>query len=456
MLRVLLDNVELDGDEIRSLNQNAVSFQNNFKAGVTVCRQFELSVTKRNSIPSSVKIYNGNNIYATLLVDSVDNENDNHTKLVLTDMMVQFNKKLTYEDMTVIQILQQICSAHSISLVNNSVYMGDQVISWGSGEITERDFISYVAEVNGGYAYINAQGNLQIAQYSNTSQGTVDDELCSNFKIGTKHDINRVYVELAEATHAYPQTTNKDTLYLNPDNILLSDSGDYTIDEIVQHIYSVVNGLVFYNVEVEKCPVLENVLACQTITIGSYPTLATIDWEYQQGWIGGYDLNIQSCKQEETEAASNLVVKLKRIQILVDREINQIMQQITELSQRSDTNKGGLDVLDTRISEIIQNADEIALSVSKIEQKTGENSETLLNLKTALKVQADGVYISQGTEGSYTKITEAGMDIYAEGVRSAYARVDGFYASDYITNGWHIQTANGNKSLNFIRKDYGE
>lgn len=573
MLRIFFDNTELNSDDIISLSQTVKPFNNSFKAGVTVCRQFDLEILKGGkiklgtdimgfyvatnesgentanvgtdvngiyysketvlnklnvgidsqgvyatdepqvdfSLPEKVRIYEDNLLYATLVVDSCDDKDKRSISLTLTDEMVRFNKTLTYENKTVKQIINQICVSHGIELVTQSFYMADQAISWGSGEVSERDFIGYVAEVNGGYAYINNEGNLCIEPYSNISKGNIDLAKCSDITVGNHHKFGRVYVELAEATQYYPDKSNLDTLYLDPNNILLSDSGNYTIQGIVKHIHGVINGFEFYDVSVEKCPILPNVRACQIITIDKYPTLATIEWGYNLSFFGGYELQLDSNLQEETTVSDTaMLAKLKKIKIQVDREIGQISQQITDVnksmatvSKKADdaslvansakdtadsasakaddvagavnnlgqtvadnsgkindaSNQGNnnavqIETLITRMSELIQTSDAIALTVSKIETASGDNSKVLSSLQTSFKVQADGAYISQGKEGSYTKITDKGMDIYAEGVRAAYARVDGFYASDYITNGWHMMTSNGNNSFNFIRKDF--
>lgn len=566
MLRIFFDNTELSSDDIISFSQTVKPFQNRFKAGVTVCRQFDLEIIKGGkiklgdddigfyvatneggentvdvgidvngiyyskdtilnkinigidsqgvyatdeptvefAIPETVRIYEDNLLYATLVVDSYDDKDKQRLSLTLTDEMVRFNKTLTYENKTVKQILNQICASHGINLITQSFYMADQVISWGSGEVSERDFIGYVAEVNGGYAYINNEGNLCIEPYSNLSKGNIDLVMCSDITVGNHHKFGRVYVELAEATQYYPDKSNLDTLYLDPNNILLSDSGNYTIQGIVKHIQGVINGFEFYDVSVDKCPILSNVRACQIITIDKYPTLVTIEWNYNLSFFGGYELQLDSNLQEETTVSDTaMLAKLKKIKIQVDREIGQISQQITDVNKSMTTvikkaddantktdniagtvenlgqtvgtlegnvadnsgkindasNQGNnnavqIETLITRMSELVQTSDAIALTVSKIETASGDNSKVLSSLQTSFKVQADGAYISQGKEGSYTKITDKGMDIYAEGVRAAYARVDGFYASDYITNGWHMMTSNSNNSFNFIRKDY--
>lgn len=486
MYRILFDTNEIDGDRIVSLNQSVQPFANSFRAGVTVCREFDLEIVRDSNgsvtIPNKVYIYDGNTLYATLLVDSYDDKNKRNVSYVLTDMMIRFNKKLVYEEgLTVKQILQQICSDHNITLVSQSFYMSDQVINWISDDVTERDFISYVAEVNGGYAYINASGNLVIEGYSNTSHHSVAARDCSEVIVGAQHKIGRVYVELAEATHYYPEATDDDTLYINSSNILLADSGDYTIQDIIEHIYDVVNGFEFYDVTVSRCPIDKNVRACQIITIDSHPTICTIDWKFNKDFYGGYSLELETQMQAETRVSGSVDAKIKKLAITVDRELGLIDQrieaqeetidgietEITTVQQREDSIVQTVSNLQTQIVDaadavekrvmsnvttIEQTANSVSLRATQLEQDIADAEERIEKVETAVDVRTDGVRISQGTEGSYTLITDEGMDIYSNGQKAAWVNDDGFNAKEYLTQDWHIKAENGGRTLNFFRK----
>lgn len=194
MLRVFFDDVEVHGNAVQQLTQLNNPFKNNFKAGLTFCRQFDLSIFKNQlcnigldseglyytsdensegnfelgvdnlgmyyttdehvsetfetgvdnigffysvepiepeeSIPNRVYLYEDDSLYATLLVDSYNDEDLRYITYSLTDMMVQLNKTLYYEDKTVRQILEQICSDHGIMLANQSLYMDDLLVTW--------------------------------------------------------------------------------------------------------------------------------------------------------------------------------------------------------------------------------------------------------------------------------------------------------------------------------------
>lgn len=405
MIRVFFDNTEINGNNILNLTQSVQPYGESFVLGSTICRQFSIDVNDLgySSVPNFVYLYEDNDSdtqsewskYATLLVDNVERQDQHYTTFSLTDVMVRFNTDLNYaQGQTVLQILQNICADKNISLVNDSFYMSDLQITWDD-QIYERDLISYVAEVNGGYAYIDVDGNLNIAQYENESAGLVDIDMCSSYKIGELHQIDRVYVELGTATQYYPETAQNDTVYLDPDNILLTDTQGYTIENTIRHIYSVINGFTFYNIDIGQCPVVPDARAGQLLGIGGWgrlqtsegeyittsdghrilvtagltiPFICTIDWNYNTKWLGGYKLDVDCKIQEETKIITTKE-QIRRVSITVDRELGVIDQRVTDLSsdvEASLTLKVDKTDNDQIISMINASADNIILNTKSL------------------------------------------------------------------------------------------
>lgn len=469
MLKIFFDETEIDSKWIRSLTQDASSFDSQFKLGSTICRVFELEIDKKaglsSLIPNYVYIELDNIRYATLLVDEINDKYGAYYTYTLIDSMVMLNKKYEYEPdepKTVLDILDEICLRNRMVLTTRDLYLKDMVITWSGEDLSQRDFVSYVAEVNGGYAYINKDGNLAIVPYSNTPKETIDVKMCSSFDLGSHHLIDRVYVELGGASKYYPETSENETCYINSNNILLTDSENYTIDGIIRHIYDAINGLEFYNLAVERCPINKDVICGDLITFtldeNEYKTIAQINLSYIGKWFGGYYLELDNSKQQETQVSASDGL-IKAINIKVDRNTNMITQTVTLIDEngkqvlklQDDVNK-----FSSEQSEIIQKADEISFKVSSLENRADDSESRTEILETAMNIQSDGVHISQGTVGNYTKIADNGMDIYVKGQNVAYARNDGFYAIDYVMNGWHMQTTNNNNSFNFIRKEYND
>lgn len=467
MIRVLFDSTEINGNYIQSIHQTVNPYNQSFAIGNTVCRQFDIEINKNgySSLPDKVYLYEDNDSstqsnwtkYATLLIDNYDNQNDDYTVFNLTDVMVRLNKTLDYTSGdTVATILSAICTAHGITNQSGSLYMSDFAINWDD-QLTEREFISYVAEVNGGYAYINNDGNLVIQSYSNTVAGTVDADYCSDIRVGETHHIDRVYVELATDTRYYPQTGTYDTLYLNSNNILLTDTTQYPLNSIIQHIYSVVNGLIFVDMKIERCPVT-TARACQMLKLTNFgtdiPFICVIDYDYNVNWYGGYDSQFDNKVQEESKTGGEGNLS-RRISIIVDRELGTITQEINELS----------DNINSAQSSFSQTANSLEMRVSANENAINNTDPNNLGLnqrmteyQTVVNIQADGVRISQGTTGAYVKFTASGMEIYVEGSKTAWAEADGFSSEELMIGGandlekWHMHMANNGNTLMFLRR----
>lgn len=469
MIRVFFDNTEIHGNNILNLTQSVQPYSESFVLGSTICRQFSIDVNDQgySSVPNFVYLYEDNNSdtqsewskYATLLVDNVERQDRHYTTFSLTDVMVRFNTDLNYtQGQTVLQILQNICADKNISLVNDSFYMSDLQITW-EDQIHERDLISYVAEVNGGYAYIDADGNLNIAQYENESAGLVDIDMCSSYKIGELHQIDRVYVELGTATQYYPETSQNDTVYLDPDNILLTDTQGYTVENTIRHIYSVINGFTFYNIDIGQCPVVPDARAGQLLGIGGWgrlqtsegeyittsdghrilvtaglmiPFICTIDWNYNTKWLGGYKLDVDCKIQEETKIITTKE-QIRRVSITVDRELGVIDQRVTDLSddvEASLTLKVDKTDNDQIISMINASADNIILNTKSlifgvypngqyIEVKNYYSGSTptgvLFTGNGQVRFVSSGEFYINNKNGSYSYNT---FDVYGNTARS--------------------------------------
>ena len=476
MIRVYFDDTEINGDYILSLTQSVNPYGQSFFLGSTICRQFTVEIRNDgfDSIPEKVYLYEDDELYASLYIDSYDNCDEHYTTFNLTDVMVYLNQELEYnEGSTVKQIMNAICDNHNIHFMSDMFYLSNQQVNY-SDNLTEREFVSYVSEVNGGYAYIDNNGNLCLGQYTNTPVDSIDIDMCSSYKVGPKHKFDRVYVELATATYYTPQTSENDTLYLNPDNIFLTGINAITSSDILEHILSIINGFTFYNIEIGQCPINGNLKAGQLIGAGGWgrllnsgsdyiitsdgekilvtdglliPFICTIDWKYNTKWIGGYKLDLENKTQSETQILGTNDL-IRRVLIKVDRENGAITQQISQISEG----------LNEQTSLLQQTAESLEVRVANSETAISQEQTRLSAFETAVSITADGVRISQGTEGAYVKFTDSGMEIYVEGTKTAWAEADGFSAYELMIGDananekWHLHEANNGNTLMFLRR----
>ena len=376
-MKIFFDGYELDRRYVKALSQSAEAFNGTFKLGSTVCRSFDLEISKDCTLLELLQCEDGESlltedglplrveqdldittykpqkirftddmekVYATLRLDELDTEDDYILSYKLTDEMVMLNQEFIYDTSqahTVQELLNMICTSHGMKLATTSLYLADLQILWGLDGMTERDFVSYVAEVNCGYAFINAEGNLEFGTYTNTPSAEIEVKNCSSFKVGYRHVYDRVYLELASATYYYPEESTNDTLYLNPDNILYTSGGKYPYQDVIKHIQAQLNGFNFYNIEVERCPIPQEALCCETVNFtfngAIFPTIWQVNYDFNFHWYGGVSCILNNSNQEETKIISD-GEKSKRtvnaLKITVDRELGLIKQEVQATEEK--------------------------------------------------------------------------------------------------------------------------
>ena len=206
-MNIYFDNTLIDNDYVMGLSYDGKAFNDNdrFTLGSTICGSAQITVSKDLAIIpiASVQI----NGLGTFYIDNVEEKADRYI-YTLIDQMVNFNfrydaqplidaSQTTESDgtkyVTLLQILQDICTKAGVTLRTNTFLGYQKHISWYDNTITAREYVSMIAELNGGYAIID--NGLYLKQYSNTASETVLFEDCSEYKIGESHTITRIAIE---------------------------------------------------------------------------------------------------------------------------------------------------------------------------------------------------------------------------------------------------------------------
>ena len=406
----------IESNYITELKQEANLFSGEtFYLGSTVCRSFALSIDRAaiSAMPDdSVLIYEGDNKYADLVIDSIDDDDVKVYKFQLTDRMVRLNNPSVEwftSGYTIQQLLNSICSKFGIISSTIPNY-GNVAITWFDNW-TARDFVSWVAELLGGYAYVSADNVLKFAEYSNTPAETIAVENCDSFKLGQQIIIDRVVYNGSSKTVKYPEEYSGTgcTLYLNIENQLFTDSGDVTIEAQVEYIYNIINGFTFYNVAVGKCPISASIRAGQTIGFALnsevYNTIAQVNWNYNSMWLGGYDLDIDSPVQQETQIVGTMQKTLSITQ-KIDRELGEVSTTVSSVQEQADA-------LETNVTSLTQDLSGFKTTVSNTYATKSALSTTntnVSNLRSDLNTTNDNLDTLQGnlesTNNTITTIQE--------------------------------------------------
>ncbi|HHX69510.1 MAG TPA: hypothetical protein GX708_15870, partial [Gallicola sp.] len=298
MIKVYFDGVLVDDDSYTYLDNEYKLFTDSFKLGSTASNSFKLSVNKAmvENHPNEVKIEDDNTTFY-LIVDSFTEDRYvyNYT---LVDKLVNLNfnydaseiineKAELEEDCYLSDILADICNQAGIELDDSINWLNDIVVSWYDNTVQAREYVSYIAELQAGYAQINEDGKLTIKPHKKASSKTIDIDECSDFILGEYKKITRVVYDNGIQFFQFQDEENDGaTLYLNPNNVYIIN------EEVVENIFNAINGFEFYLVNVPQAPMDSNIRAGDIITftdgVNNYPTIAQYSMSYGGSWVGGY------------------------------------------------------------------------------------------------------------------------------------------------------------------------
>ena len=485
ILKCTNNDYQINNNYVTQLKQEASLFAGqSFYVGSTVCRAFTLSVDKRGitELPYAVEIKNDDDSYYAVL--TVDNTDDSDTKVYtfsLADKMIllnEHNSSWFESGNTIQQLLNSIVTVFGLAGVDTISTYGSKVITWYNNW-TAREFVSWVAELLGGYAYISIGGYLKFTNYSTTPTVTIPVAQCSSFKLGEQITIDRVVYDTPNKTVVYPTDYSGTgcTLYVNTDNQLFTDSPDagLSIEDEVEYIYNQINGFNFYNVKVERCPITASTTAGDCIGFSlnntTYNTIAQVNWNYNSKWIGGFELDIDSPAQQETQIANPIVKMGYDITQKIDYENGVISSTVSGLQETVNSQGSTINTLSTQVSQmpdkiqfdIVQPAiDDVNEDISGLQEQVDDNTDDITLFKTSVIIDENGVTVkkSDSTVRGVFGNTELDFIDSSSGsdITQAWIGADGLGGREInigdpntATNQWRIITSADGSHLRFTR-----
>lgn len=376
---VYFDNTLVSPDYIYELSREHNLFSDEFKLGGTPMAQYKMVVESSivGTVPSVVEIWNGSNRFATLLVDNLEEEDETTVTLTLVDYMAKFEFNYDGSSImptTLLAVVQDICSQAGVTLQTTNFTGYDKNIDWYDSRITAREYIGYVAELNGGYACMSEGGQLKFVAFDNTPVATISINDCENFKLGEQHIITRVLYDNEIGTYWEYGTTSGDTYYVDVNNVYITEESD------IEAIYNVLNGYEYYSLSVDNCPINTAKIG-ETIVFtdgtNTYKTICLIDQTLAgEDWFGGYKLDVKSSTQAET-IVRDAKTMIKTIKTEVDREIGQISTTVEEVQEDVGELGDSLDGVNTQITTINTNVSNIQQTTQSIQTQVTQTQTTL-------------------------------------------------------------------------------
>lgn len=426
-LTISFDDFVINELSYQELNNTYKLFtNNNFYLGGTASNQYSMKINKEYSKPvNKVKIKEGSDVKAILYNEKIDDSAKEYNEYTLTDGMVNFEFKydasLIFEDgkTTVKKILQDICDKAGIKLATQEFLGQDMEVSWYDNTVTARTYISYIAELNGGFARINRNGELELVRFKTPSKYTISLD-AEDYTIGEKHKITRVVFDNGILVHKVGDETGN-TLYLNTSNVFINDA------QTVDNIYNVIKDFEFYSIEVKNYE-YKDLLAGDIVTftdgVNKYPTIAQYELTYFGTWYGDMNLQIKTIKQEETQVETS-DDKFKRLII----KQNQAENEINILAETNEK-------IQNDISGVQDNLENNYYNKYQAEQLIINSANGLTNTFS----EAGGNNILRNTNFSATEVLEEGQSY-----EYWYGNIER-QANSVSANGYSILLKNGSLS----------
>lgn len=292
-------------DDVLSVHRTHKLFDGVFKLGSASASEWVVEVNASNPLGAveGLNIYDDDVKIATLCIGSIEDVDGRSFKIIAYDNMVKFDfyyDGSQVEGGTLLDVVEDICDKAGVVLETTTFNSADMSVSWYDNRITGRQYIGYVAELNGGYAFINANGGLEFRRFTNTASANVNADDCSSFRTGDVQVVSRVVFDNGVAHYESGDDTGI-TIYIDSNNPFVN-GGQEEIQEQIDSIYDVVSGLTYCSAEIDDMPI-PDLDAGDTIELVynslAYHTFWEYDVDFNTEWYGGLKIELGSPEQSE-------------------------------------------------------------------------------------------------------------------------------------------------------------
>ncbi len=296
----------------------------------------------------------------TFNIDDFTDNDDNTLTLKCMDNMSKFEfnydgSKLKYPA-TLIQVLKDICSKAGVELGSTSFLNSNKEIAVYDNTVSAREYLSYIAESAGGFAFIGRDGKLYIRSIYQDEQ-KIALELFGSYKWGEEYKISKVSYEDGIRSFKFGNETDN-TLWINQENMFIVD------EEQVKNIYNQVKDLTTNSFEGKVIidPALD---VGDKLIIDGKPVIYQGEANFETRFIADIKNKISiKQKQETTVKKESQKVVNRRVQSRIDQAEGKITQLVEETTEQS-----------KKITEVEQTVDGISRKVENIQDFTKEKTQ---------------------------------------------------------------------------------
>lgn len=282
-------------------------------------------------------------------IDDWTDNDDNTLTIKCIDNMSKFEfnydgSKLEYPT-TLLTVLQDICKKAGVELGSTSFLNSNIQVATYDNTVSAREYLSYISECAGGFAFIGRDGKLYIRTIYQDEQ-EIPLSLFGEYKWGDKCTISKVSYENGVESFKFGDDTGNN-LWLNQENMYFVDEDE------VENIYNQLKGLEAYSFEGKTIidPALD---VGDKIIIDERPVIYQGEADFQTRFIAQISSKISiKQKQETTVKTTSQKVLNRRVQSRID----EVEGTITQLVQESDE-------FEKKLTKVEQDIDGIRQTVS--------------------------------------------------------------------------------------------
>ena len=317
-------------------------------------------------------------------IDDWTDNDDNTLTIKCIDNMSKFEfnydgSKLEYPT-TLLTVLQDICSKAGVELGSTSFLNSNIQVATYDNTVSAREYLSYISECAGGFAFIGRDGKLYIRTIYQDEQ-EIALELFGEYKWGDKYKISKVSYENGVESFKFGDDTGNN-LWINQDNMYIVE------DDEVKNIYNQLKGLETYSFEGKVIidPALD---VGDKIIIDGKSVIYQGEADFQTRFIAEISSKISiKQKQETTVKTTSQKVLNRRVQSSIDEingKITQVVQETTANTEKLSKHEQTLDsITDTLKSvettvETVDNKVDTAQSTADTANQNAQNAQQIAN-----------------------------------------------------------------------------
>ena len=375
---------------------------------LTVAEVNSMLVGTLNGI--KVKSLSGNNTSYEIIpignfnIDDFTDNDDNTLTLKCIDNMSKFEfnydgSKLKYPA-TLLQVLKDICSKAGVELGSTSFLNSNKGIAVYDNTVSAREYLSYIAESAGGFAFIGRDGKLYIRSIYQDEQ-KIALELFGSYKWGEEYKISKVSYEDGIRSFKFGNETDN-TLWINQENMFIVD------EEQVKNIYNQVKDLTTNSFEGKVIidPALD---VGDKLIIDGNPVIYQGEANFETRFIADIKNKISiKQKQETTVKKESQKVVNRRVQSRINQAEGKITQLVEETTEQS-----------KKITEVEQTVDGISQKVESIQDFTKEKTQ-IENLCLTDIAEGEGYILKLIVYGNAALFKSKNITICASGHQRGY------------------------------------